>query len=144
MILMFHKHTGLIISLSLLFAAGIAIYENPHVKEWIEDSRRKGAIALHSLGDDLGLPLSEESREPRQQDASTREDETPEAVERRRHARQEILERGRKLEERRRTRQDTNKGKAKSFDDLVDKDGALRPEASTSAAEPQSQESGLR
>ena len=101
------------------------------------------AIALHGLGDEIAPPS--ESRPP-SQDASTREDEDPEAVERRRKARQEILERGRILEERRRSKQ-TSSGKAKSFDDLVDKDGALKveePSARTTAAEPQAEESGLR
>lgn len=56
------------------------------------------------------------------------------------------MERGRIMEERRRSKQATA-GKAKSFDDLVDKDGALKVEettASSSAAEVQSEESGLR
>ncbi|KAJ9623418.1 hypothetical protein H2203_005677 [Taxawa tesnikishii (nom. ined.)] len=43
----------IIISLSLLAALGIAIYENPQVKEWIEEQRRKITEALRSLGDDI-------------------------------------------------------------------------------------------
>lgn len=79
-------------------------------------------------------------------DASTQEDNAPEAVERRRQARQEILERGRRLEERRRSRPAVNTSRTGSFDDFVDKDGALKPEASTTAAQPieQSGESGLK
>ena len=135
----------------MLCAAGLAAYENPQVRQWIDDSRRKVAVALHSLGDELA-PDSEPRRNSREttreksQDASTREDEDPEAVERRRRARQEILDRGRMLEERRRSKQGAA-GKAKSFDDLVDKDGALRTEVSTAvttAAEPQAEETGLR
>ena len=103
------------------------------------------AIALHSLGDEVA-PRPSESRDA-SPDTSTREDEDPEAVERRRKARQEILERGRILEERRRSRQ-ASTGKAKNFDDLVDKDGALKVEepstATTTAAEPQAEEPGLR
>ena len=142
---------GLIITLSLLCAAGLAAYENPQVRQWIDESRRKVAVALHSLGDELA-PDSESRRNSREttreksQDASTREDEDPEAVERRRRARQEILDRGRMLEERRRSKQ-AAAGKAKSFDDLVDKDGTLRSEESTAmttAAEPQAEETGLR
>lgn len=67
-------------------------------------------------------------------------------MERRRQARQEILERGKVLEEKRRSQQGASK-KAKSFDDLVDKDGALKTNettASSTAAEPQVVESGLR
>ena len=79
-------------------------------------------------------------------DASTREDDDPEAVERRRKARQDILERGRMMEERRKSKKEAA-NKPKSFDDLVDKDGALKEEETsgrTTAAEPQAEESGLR
>ena len=131
------------ITISLLCAAGLAIYENPQVRQWIDESRRKAAIALHSLGDELAPQSESRDASP---DASTREDEDPEAVERRRRARQEILERGRMMEERRRSKQ-AIKGKAKSFDDLIDKDGALKVEETTaiaSAADAQPEESGLR
>lgn len=134
---------GLIITISLLCAAGLAIYENPQVRQWIDESRRKAAIALHSLGNEVAPQSESRDASP---DASTREDEDPDAVERRRRARQEILERGRIMEERRRSKQ-AAKGKAKSFDDLVDKDGTLKvegPTATSSAAEAQSEESGLR
>lgn len=134
---------GLIITFSLLCAAGLAIYENPQVRQWIDESRRKAAIALHSLGDELAPQSESRQVSP---DASTREDEDPEAVERRRRVRQEILERGRVLEERRRSKQ-AAKERAKSFDDMVDKDGALKTEetiATSSAAEAQPEESGLR
>ena len=138
-------HLGIIITLSLLCAAGIAIYENPHVQEWIEDSRRKVEMAFRDIGHELnGRPRGAEARCPR--DASTQEDETPEAIERRRLARQEILERGRKLEERRRSRQAGSKSQSASFDSLVDGEGALKPEATTFAAEPvgQANASSLR
>ncbi len=100
-------------------------------------------MALHSLGDDVAPPSESRDASP---DASARESEDPEAVERRRKARQEILERGRILEERRRSKQSASP-KAKSFNDLVDKDGALKTEetsATTTAAEPQEEDSGLR
>jgi len=135
----------------LICAAGLAAYENPQVRQWIDESRRKVAIALHSLGDEVA-PDSEsrrrssETSKEKSADASTREDEDPEAIGRRRKARQEILERGRMMEERRRSKQGTA-GKAKSFDDLVDKDGALKKEettAMTTAAEPQAEGPGLR
>ncbi|KAK0507447.1 hypothetical protein JMJ35_009970 [Cladonia borealis] len=134
---------GLLISLSFLFAAGLAAYENPHVRQWIDESRRKVAMALHSLGDEVAPPSQSRDASP---DASTRESEDPEAVERRRKARQEILERGRMLEERRRSKQPASP-KAKSFDELVDQDGTLKTEetsATTTAAEPQEEDSGLR
>lgn len=137
--------SGLIITISLLCAAGLAIYEHPQVRQWIDESRRKAAIALHSLGDEVAPQSESRDSTP---DASTREDDDPEAVERRRRARQEILERGRKLEERRKSKQAAN-GRAKSFDDMVDKDGTLKakfeePTATSSAAKAEPEESGLR
>lgn len=134
---------GLILTISLICAAGLAIYENPQVRQWIDESRRKAAIALYSLGDEVAPQSESRNTSP---DASTREDEDPEAVERRRRARHEILERGRMIEERRRSKQ-AARGKARSFDDLVDRDGALKVEettATSSAAEAQPEEPGLR
>lgn len=128
-------------------AAGLAAYENPQVRQWIDVSRRKVAIALHNLGDELA-PDSDSGRGSKEAspDASTREDNDPEAAERRRKARQEIIERGKLLEERRKSKQGAA-NKAKSFHDLVDKDGALKKEettATTTAAEPQPEEPSLR
>ena len=48
--------TGLIIAASVLLAAGVAVYEKPQVREWVEMSRRKIALALHSLGDEINPP----------------------------------------------------------------------------------------
>lgn len=131
-------------SISLLLAAGLAVYEHPQIKQWVDESRRKIAFALHNLGDDLDPP----SPSPRDsfRDASTREDNSPEAVERRRRARQEILERGRMMEERRKS-QEASSAKSRSFDDLVDEGGNLRPEVTrgtTTAAEAQTEQPGLR
>ena len=126
--------TGIIITVSVLVAAGIAAYENPHVREWIENSRRKIAIALHSLGDDI----HPEPKHSRKDDASMQEDQSDEAAEKRRQARAEILERGRVLEEKRR-RSLAAKKPSQSFDTLVDRDGVLlaepkgSPKASTTA-----------
>lgn len=114
---------GLLISLSVIFAAGIAVYENPQVRQWVDSSRRKIAIALHSLGDEIN-PRSNSRESP---DASTHEDESPEAVERRRKARQEIMERARAAQERRKSRKEDNE-KSKTFDELVDENGVLRTE----------------
>lgn len=128
---------GLLISLSVLFAAGIAVYENPQVRQWVDSSRRKIATALHSLGDEITPPSA-----PRESpDASTREDESPEAVERRRKARQEIMERARVAHEKRKLKKE-NSERPKIFDDLVDENGVLRvekEEATTTAAETKSE-----
>lgn len=98
---------------------------------------------MHSLGDEVA-PQQSESRDA-SPDASTRESDDIEAVERRRKARHEILERGRILEERRRSKR-SSQGKT-SFNDLVDKDGSLKIEdtsATTTAAQAQGEGTGLR
>ena len=110
------------------------------MRQWVDESRRKIAIALHSLGDEIGPSRSES------EDASTREDDSPEAVERRRRARQEILERGRMMEEKRRAKSGQSK-RAKSFDDMVDDQGRLIvPDdvAKTTATDGRPQEENLR
>ncbi|MCJ1309525.1 hypothetical protein MMC25_003185 [Agyrium rufum] len=133
---------GLIISLSLIFAAGLAVYESPQVRQWVDEQRRKVAVALHSLGDEIQPPRST----PRNHDASAREDDSQEAEERRRRARQEILERGRVMEERRKSQQ--NKSRTRSFDDLVDQEGRLKQgekeEATATASEIKPAEDTLR
>jgi len=136
---------GLIFSISLLIAAGIAVYDNPQVREWLDDSRRKVALALHNLGDDIH-PRPSLSRSHSSNDASTREDDSPEAVERRQRARQDILERARLLEERRRAKASAA-GRGSSFDELVDTDGKLHEKSEggvTTAAETANGDEGLR
>ena len=134
---------GLILSFSILFAASLAVYENnAEIREWVDNSRRKIAVALHNFGDEIAPPFPSRNPNP-PRDASTREDESPEAVERRRRARQEIIERGRVLEERRRQKQ----AGSRTFDDLVDKDGVLKSSgtgARSTAAEPQASTSELK
>lgn len=113
---------GVLITVSILLAAGIAVYENPDIRAWIDRSRQKIAIALHSLGDDVDprsrLPLD---------DLSMREDVSEVAENRRRLARAEILERGRIMEEKRRRKIATRSGSdsSQSFDSLVDRSGKL-------------------
>jgi len=123
---------GIIIAVSVIAAASIAAYESPHVQEWIRQSRQKIAMALHSLGDDI----HPRSRSPRSSDASMHEDASDEAEARRRTARQEILERGRLMQERKRQRKSTDKQtKRGSFDTLVDKDGLLRKDGAGTMAQ---------
>ncbi|KAI9819775.1 MAG: hypothetical protein M1826_001084 [Phylliscum demangeonii] len=43
---------GLVLAATVLVAAGLAIYENPDVQEWLERTRRKIASALYNVGDD--------------------------------------------------------------------------------------------
>lgn len=129
--------------MTVIFAAGLAVYENPQVRKWVDNSRRKIAIALHSLGDEITPPAPSGERPP---DASTREDVSPDAVERRRKVRLELLERARVLEEKRKLQKEDN-GKVQTFDDLVNKDGTLLSEkaaAVTTAAELGTSEPNLR
>ena len=97
---------------------------------------------MHSLGDEIQPP-----RPSSRDDASTREDESPEATERRRRAREEILEKGRVMEEQRRARQE-KVSRSGSFDDLVDQEGRLKEQApiaaNSTAAEVNSVSEGLR
>jgi hypothetical protein len=112
------SHAGLIITVSVLVAAGIAVYESPQFQQWVTTSRRKIAVALHNLGDEI-----------QPQDIALREDismteETGEiAEERRRIARAEIMRRGTILESRRKASQPGQPHN--SFDTLVDKEGNL-------------------
>jgi len=132
---------GLIITVSVLVAAGIAVYkENPQVREWIDRTRHKIVVGFHSLGDDMNPGTRRQSKD----DASMHEDRTEKAEERRRQAIAEIMERGRIMEERRKRRKLSNGGEARSpsFDTLVDENGILKsvesnekpiPEANTTA-----------
>ncbi|KAL2813687.1 hypothetical protein BJX63DRAFT_393703 [Aspergillus granulosus] len=110
---------GIIIGVAALVAAGIAVYESPQFRRWVDNSRRKLATALHNLGDgvhpgEAGLPL--------QHDISMMEEVGPAAEERRRIAREELQRRRSLLEERQKKRSNSSLG---TFDTLVDKDGRL-------------------
>ncbi|EAW07566.1 uncharacterized protein ACLA_022800 [Aspergillus clavatus NRRL 1] len=122
---------GLIITVSALVAAGIAVYESPQFREWVQNSRRKIALALHNLGDEIH---PRESASPLREDISMTEEVGPAAEERRRIALEEIQRRASVLEARKKRRQSATFG---SFDALVDENGNLlrsgSPEASGSA-----------
>jgi hypothetical protein len=141
-------HAGLIVLAVVVVAAGAAAYENPNIREWLENSRRKIALALHSLGDEI----NPRAKQPRRDDPSMQEDETEAAEERRRRARAEIMEKGRIMEERRRRKRSSNDvpSPTGSFDTLVDKDGMLKnadkaeeTQATTTAVEPDASTEGL-
>ncbi|EMC96564.1 hypothetical protein BAUCODRAFT_24313 [Baudoinia panamericana UAMH 10762] len=44
---------GIVISLSIIAALGLAVLENPQIAEWIEEQRRKIAELLRSIGEEL-------------------------------------------------------------------------------------------
>lgn len=141
-------HTGLIVLAVVVVAAGAAAYENPNIREWLENSRRKIALALHSLGDEINPRV----KQSRRNDPSMQEDETQAAEERRRRARAEIMEKGRIMEERRRRTRGSQDlpSPTGSFDTLVDRDGMLKKadksdeaHATTTAVEPEAPTEGL-
>ncbi|KAJ4289099.1 hypothetical protein N0V90_011441 [Kalmusia sp. IMI 367209] len=148
---------GLIIAASVIVAAGIAIYESPQVRQWVDQSRRKIAVALHSLGDEI---------QPRRPSESSDDFE-----ERKRQKREEIVRKNRNdlikrareegiavdLDElarigqedfelaERRQRRKTNASQ-RSFDELVGSDGMLRKDISDvkKASGTEDSSSGLR
>lgn len=73
---------GIIIAASIVVAAGIAIYENPQVRQWIDNYRQRIAIALHGLGDEIQPPNRSYEDEKR-------------AIEERRRRRDEIVRQNR-------------------------------------------------
>ncbi|KAJ5902107.1 hypothetical protein N7495_002635 [Penicillium taxi] len=110
---------GIIVTVSVLVAAGIAVYQSPQFQEWMNNSRRKVAVALHKMGDEIH-PRGSASPE----DISMREEVGEAAQERRRIARAEIDRRASYLESLRNGR-DTSQP-LNSFDTLVDNEGNLR------------------
>ncbi|KAJ5291341.1 hypothetical protein N7478_000592 [Penicillium angulare] len=112
---------GIILTVSVLVAAGVAVYQSPQFQEWMNTSRRKVAVALHNLGDEI---QPRNSSSPTREDISMNEDIGEAAEERRRIARAEIERRAALLETRRNSR--NSQQPLDSFDSLVDNDGNLR------------------
>ncbi|KAF1976566.1 hypothetical protein BU23DRAFT_551515 [Bimuria novae-zelandiae CBS 107.79] len=137
--------TGLIIAASVIVAAGLAIYESPQFRQWVDQSRRKIAVALHSLGDEIQPRRPSESSEDFEERKRRQRDELI------RKNRNDLIRRAREegiavdLDElarigqedvelaERRQRRATNASQ-KSFDDLVGSDGMLKKDQSSSAA----------
>ncbi|KAK0118287.1 hypothetical protein ONS95_012584 [Cadophora gregata] len=59
---------GAIVVVAAAVAAAIAVYESPQARQFAEDVRRRIAIALHSLGDEIN-PASQQPRFNRPEDA---------------------------------------------------------------------------
>lgn len=144
---------GLIIAASVIVAAGIAIYESPQVRQWVDQSRRKIAVALHSLGDEIQPRRNPGSSD----DFELRKKRRDELV---RQNRNELIRRAREegiavdLDElarigqedvelaERRARRDTATSQ-RSFDDLVGSDGMLKKTGSETTAT-EKRDGGLR
>ena len=115
---------GIIITVTVLVAASLAAYENPHVRAWIDRTRQKIAMGLHSLGDEI-QPKPRLRRTST--DISMHEEKGDQAEARRKKALAEIMERGRIMEERRkRAVSASEQPKSPSFDTMVDENGELR------------------
>ncbi|KAJ5180697.1 hypothetical protein N7492_003907 [Penicillium capsulatum] len=109
---------GIIVTVSVLVAAGVAAYQSPQVQQWVSNSRRKIAVALHNLGDEI------HPRDAIREDISMTEEVGEAAEERRRIARAEIMRRAALLESRKTARE--SQLPLNSFDGLVDNHGNLR------------------
>ena len=108
-------------TVSVLVAAGVAVYQSPQFQEWMASSRRKIAVALHNLGDEI---QPRDSASPLREDISMTEEVGEAAEERRRIARAEIMRRAAFLESRRSPQR--SQQPLGSFDTLVDVNGNLR------------------
>lgn len=135
---------GIIITVTVLVAAGVAAYENPHVRAWIDRTRHKIAIGLHSLGDEIQSNQGQRRR-PSLNDASMHEEKSEWADERRRQAIAEIMERGRVMEERRKRRKVSggDEPRTPSFDTIVDDNGSLLHNAENGGPEPTASSSAI-
>ncbi|KAI1918316.1 hypothetical protein LOZ66_000039 [Ophidiomyces ophidiicola] len=110
--------TGIVITISVLVAAGIVVYENPQIQEWLETSRRKIAMAISSWEENLN-PYHSESRE----DISMTEELGDEAELRRRRIREDIQRRREILESSKRRKSTASCAR---FSTLVDSEGRLK------------------
>jgi hypothetical protein len=132
---------GILITVSILLAASLAAYENPHVRAWVDRTRQKIAMGLHSLGDEIHPRRPVRSST----DASMTEDKSDAAEARRQQVRAEIMERTRILEEKRRRRKVSGDSDptSPSFDTLVDDQGKLREESEAKKVSPAASTSAI-
>ncbi|KAJ5753003.1 hypothetical protein N7520_009920 [Penicillium odoratum] len=113
---------GIMVTVTVLVAAGVAVYQSPQFQEWMNNSRRKIAVALHSLGDEI-QPRG--SASPIQDDISMTE-EIGEAAKLRREAALKDIERKAALLESQKNSRNSQQRSGGSFDTLVDQEGSLR------------------
>jgi hypothetical protein len=149
---------GLIIAATVLVTGAIIIYESPEVRIWLDERRRRIAVAMYSVGDSINPNASSRASEA----------EADGVAEASRRRRQDIIRRNRNELIRRAQEEGiavdldelaavgsvdapplTRKPTYKSFDELLNDEGKLRShtsemtEASTTAMEVTGQE-GLR
>lgn len=127
---------GAIIVVSVAVAAAIAVYESPHARQFAEDVRRRIALALHSLGDEIN-PNAPHPRFNRPEDAqgflqSSTEPGIDADEESQRRQREELMYwnavRAEKMEKERQLRRKVegekpvSKSRSPSFDDFLQED----------------------
>lgn len=120
----------------LLSKAAIAVYESPHARQFAEDVRRRIALALHSLGDEIN-PNAPHPRFNRPEDAqgflqSSAEPDIDADEESQRRQREELMYwnavRAEKMEKERQLRRKVegekpaSKSRSPSFDDFLQED----------------------
>lgn len=126
----------------MIVAAGIAIYESPQVRQWVDQSRRKIAVALRDLSEDIHPRRPSESSD----DFDERKKRRDELIRRNRNdlirkAREEGIavdldELARIGAEDMDTAQKRSRAdRTKSFDDMVGSDGMLKDDAQTTGKE---------
>lgn len=128
--------TGAVIVVTVVAATCVAIYESPEVRQFFEDGRRRIAIALHSLGDEINpqpRPDHQQPRFNRPEDADgfmqSRAEPGVEADEdSKRRQREELMYWNRirleKLEKEAGTSGEKNRSRGSSFDDFLHEDPA--------------------
>jgi len=134
---------GILIAATIVVAAGLAAYDNPEVRAWIDRTRHKIAMGLHNLGDEINP--KQRSRTPRPSSDASMHEETGDLAEaRRKEAIAEIMERGRIMEERRKRRKlSTEKSRTSSFDTLIDENGNLIEQTTTPQSETEAHSSAV-
>jgi hypothetical protein len=119
-----------IVAASVAVAAAIAIYEIPEVRRTAEELRRRIAIALHALGDNVD-PNNPNSREPRfnrPEDAEGfyQSHDVDADEETRRRQREELMywNMRREAEKQRQSPDTQQRSRGSTFDDFLQPDGA--------------------
>ncbi|CAD6447069.1 6ed5b7ae-8756-4fa1-8780-1c636abe7333 [Sclerotinia trifoliorum] len=125
--------SGAVIVVAVAVGAAIAVYESPQARQFVEDARRKIALALHSLGDEIN-PGSQQPRFNRPEDAEGFLQSASEAgvdadEDSRRKQREELMywnavrmekmEKEKKMNEKRPA---SNKSRSSSFEDFLQED----------------------
>lgn len=142
--------SGAIVVVSVVGAAAIAISQIPEVREFAEDCRRKIAVALHSLGDEINPNRAQQPRYNRPEDAEgfmqphAAGGEMDADEESRRRQREELMYwNAIKMQNLERQKANPDASKGPTFDDILRNNSSAKEGASAikTGAEIQSEES---